>query len=344
MNDNNPPANWADRAVGFGAGLATALLFAVSTRGTGFAMALAYFSPAAPDDRRALGFSPLGRAGRRARRRCVAHRFAGISRSASPGCSAFGAPALSLATLARRAVPSNGRSGASATYVTPGALLAATVALSIIARRIGVAILDPALSRLRRRADALMTRFETPALDEVGPNMRTKCRAGIRRRTRQAPDLAERAGGRRQPRRRCSSPSISGWRRASWKFPAGCGGPGRRCLKIWRCRGLSRRLFAHRRRTGFHGRPRRRRSPAPSPPRSGLCLALQGLATLHALTRDNRFRGCLLSALYAVVFVLEPWSLLLLALFGLVESAFNLRARRARRLSIAKSEAKRSFQ
>ncbi len=66
---------------------------------------------------------------------------------------------------------------------------------------------------------------------------------------------------------------------------------------------------------------------------AGLCLALQGLATLHALTRDNKFRSFLLSALYAVVFVLEPWSLLTLALFGLVESALNLRARRTRRLS-----------
>jgi F0F1-type ATP synthase assembly protein I len=52
------------------------------------------------------------------------------------------------------------------------------------------------------------------------------------------------------------------------------------------------------------------------------------------LSRNARFRGALLSALYAVVFVLEPWSILVLALFGLVESVFNLRARRARRLSM----------
>ena len=68
MNDNNPPANWADRAVGLGAGLASALLFAASTRGTGLAMALAYFSPL-PLLIGALGFSALGAL---ARRRCSA--------------------------------------------------------------------------------------------------------------------------------------------------------------------------------------------------------------------------------------------------------------------------------
>src|SRR5579871_1342579 len=56
MNDNNPPANWPDRAVGFGAGLASALLFVVSTRGSSLSMALAYFS-ALPLIIGAAGFS-----------------------------------------------------------------------------------------------------------------------------------------------------------------------------------------------------------------------------------------------------------------------------------------------
>ena len=69
---------------------------------------------------------------------------------------------------------------------------------------------------------------------------------------------------------------------------------------------------------------------------SGFALMLQGLATLHALTRESRARGFLLSALWAAVtvfFLVAPPFLLAFALFGLIESVFSLRARKARRIS-----------
>src|SRR5664279_1315319 len=127
MNDNNPPANWADRAVGLGAGLATALLFAASTRGTGLAMALAYFSPL-PLLIGALGFSPLG---------AVVGALLGVvalTALLDPALLvAFGAPALIAGTLARRAFPvKQGDSAPLPQYVTPGALLTVLCALSIL--------------------------------------------------------------------------------------------------------------------------------------------------------------------------------------------------------------------
>ncbi len=140
MNDNNPPANWADRAVGLGAGLATALLFAASTRGTGLAMALAYFSPL-PLLIGALGFSALG---------ALAGALLGAALLAfllDPALgiaflAAFGAPALIVGALARRAFPvKQGELAPLPQYVTPGALLTVLCALAVIIAWIGVAVL-----------------------------------------------------------------------------------------------------------------------------------------------------------------------------------------------------------
>ena len=151
MNDNNPPANWADRAAGLGAGLATALLFAASARGTGVAMALAYFSPL-PLLIGALGFSALG---------ALAGALLGVlllSILLGPALGiaflvAFGAPALIVGALARRVFPvKQGDSAPLPQYVTPGALLTVVCALSVIDHLDRRRRPDPALSRLRRRA------------------------------------------------------------------------------------------------------------------------------------------------------------------------------------------------
>ncbi len=57
--------------------------------------------------------------------------------------------------------------------------------------------------------------------------------------------------------------------------------------------------------------------------------ALQGLGTLHVLTRRSRARTALLIAVYLVMFLLEPWALGLAALIGLADAFLPLRARRA---------------
>ena len=128
MNDNHPPANWPDRAVGFGAGLASALLFVVSTRGSSLSMALAYFS-ALPLIIGAAGFSFSRRrcSGRLPARRCCPPPpqlpfglgyFLG-----------FGAPALILAALLQVSLPSRDPSSPAPRFAAPGELLAAIIAL-----------------------------------------------------------------------------------------------------------------------------------------------------------------------------------------------------------------------
>ena len=329
MNDNNPPANWADRAVGLGAGLATALLFAASTRGTGLAMALAYFSPL-PLLIGALGFSALG---------ALAGALLGAALLAfllDPALgiaflAAFGAPALIVGALARRAFPvKQGESAPLPQYVTPGALLTVLCALAVIIAWIGVAVLTQHYHGFDAALEALMTRFKEP-LDQVVDNLK-KMSPGIEG----------------EPVKRLILLSAPAGVAASQTLLF--------AVNLW----LAARVVDI---SGRLGRPWPAlpenlvlpRVVAPAfviavgltfmggligalagafAAAASLCLAIQGLATLHVLTRDNKFRSFLLSALYAMVFVLEPWSLLALALFGLVESALNLRARRARRLSL----------
>ena len=164
MNDNNPPANWADRAVGLGAGLASALLFAASTRGSSLAMALAYFSPL-PLLIGALGFSLLGAllGSLCSARLCWPFRRMPCSVSAfswrlrrsrpdrrRPAVDAFpvqrGEPSSPLPRFvsARRAAR-----GDDARWPSPSPGL-------------GVAVLVPALSRLRRRLDSRADAFQAP--------------------------------------------------------------------------------------------------------------------------------------------------------------------------------------
>jgi hypothetical protein len=59
----------------------------------------------------------------------------------------------------------------------------------------------------------------------------------------------------------------------------------------------------------------------------GAAVALEGLAVIHALSRGIAWRGPMLGALYVLIF-LSGLPVVLLALLGLAESAFHIRARR----------------
>ncbi|CAH1660901.1 conserved membrane hypothetical protein [Hyphomicrobiales bacterium] len=57
--------------------------------------------------------------------------------------------------------------------------------------------------------------------------------------------------------------------------------------------------------------------------------ALQGLATLHALTRGKPGRPFILGLTYAILVIFLVWILPVLALFGIIDTLMGLRARRA---------------
>ncbi|UDL95237.1 YybS family protein [Lichenihabitans sp. PAMC28606] len=56
--------------------------------------------------------------------------------------------------------------------------------------------------------------------------------------------------------------------------------------------------------------------------------ALQGLATAHVLTRGFTARRAILAAIYVVTAMIMPWPLIALTLIGLVDCLFSLRFRR----------------
>jgi len=61
----------------------------------------------------------------------------------------------------------------------------------------------------------------------------------------------------------------------------------------------------------------------------GMGFALQGLATIHDLSRGLKYRTLLLGLVYVCLFLLmPPWPLIAFAVIGLVESAFCLRDRK----------------
>lgn len=62
----------------------------------------------------------------------------------------------------------------------------------------------------------------------------------------------------------------------------------------------------------------------------GILFALQGLATLHDLSRGMKFRTSLLCGLYLTLAFLLPWPLIILAVIGIVDAGFCLRDRKAR--------------
>lgn len=327
MNDNFPPANWPDRAVGFGAGLASALLFVVSTRGSSLAMALAYFSPL-PLMIGAAGFSfPAALLG----------AFAGAGLLVFAAKLPFGlafflgfaAPALILAALLQSRLPSRDPGSPAPRFAMPGDLLTVVILLAIGVASLGVGVLVSHYRGFDAALAAVLDRLG-PALDELVKELR--------------PISAE-----------LDADSIK--RLLVMSAPAGVAASQTLLLAV--------NLWLAARTIEISGRLRR---PWPTLPETlalprlvgpicllaaglsfkggligviggavaaatGFGLALQGLAALHGLTRDARFRGAWLSALYASVLVLQPWSIVILALFGLVDSLFALRARKARSLS-----------
>lgn len=331
MNDNHPPANWPDRAVGLGSGLASALLFAASSRGSGLEVALAYFSPL-PLLIGAIGFSaPAALAGALVGAFLLAHL-------AQPLLGliflfGFGAPALIAGALTRKGFAvKNGASGPMPQYFSPGALLAVVMSLAVIAAWLGVAALTDFYHGFEAALEALLRRFG-PDLDKLVENLR---------------DL---------------DPEVQGdaiKRLILLSAPAGVAASQTMLLAV--------NLWLAARAVDISGRLGR---PWPSLPEnlvlprlvapafviagglsliggltgalsgafaaaSGLCLMFQGLASLHAFTRESKYRGLLLSALWAVTmvfFLAAPPLLLAFTLFGLIESVFSLRARKARRSS-----------
>lgn len=61
-----------------------------------------------------------------------------------------------------------------------------------------------------------------------------------------------------------------------------------------------------------------------------IAYALQGFATLHVMTRGNAQRGALLGLTYGLCLMLMPWPLALAAMLGLADSFFDLRNRRGK--------------
>ncbi len=58
-----------------------------------------------------------------------------------------------------------------------------------------------------------------------------------------------------------------------------------------------------------------------------MAYALQGLSTIHAISRGFSARGLLLGALYTVLIVMPGWPVLALAAIGVAEGFFNFRGR-----------------
>ncbi len=323
MNDNNPPASWPDRAVAFGAGLAGALLFIVSTRGSSLAMALAYFAPL-PMMIGAAGFSLPG-----AMLGALAGAGALLAVAHPPLALAFlfgfAAPALALAAMIQSPFPSRNREAA-ARFATPGEMLETIILLSILSAGAGVAILLVHYRGFEPAMTAAMERF-APALDEVAKSL--------------APISGE-----------IGAEAVK--RLAIMSAPAGVAASQVLLLAVnlW----LAARTIevSERLRRPWPDLPENLALPRLLGPillvaaglafkgglvavlagivaaATGFGFALHGLAALHGLTRDVGFRGAWLAALYAAVMVLEPWSIVLLALFGLIESALSLRARKGR--------------
>jgi uncharacterized protein YybS (DUF2232 family) len=328
MNDNNPPGNWPDRAAALGAGLASAVLFAASTRGSGLSVALAYFCPL-PLLIGALGFSPLAAlAGA-----CLG--ALGVAASASPASGlsfllGFAAPALAVAVLARRALPAAADDAAPLPrYPAPGALLTFLFAFCVLTTWLGVAFVAHAHGGFDAALAALVQRYAEP-LDDVVENLRKMPAefdaATIKRMILLGAPAAIAAS-------QTLLLAVNLWLAA--RVVEISGRLGRPWPALPEHLALPRLLapafliacglcFSG----GLIGALAGAFAAA-----AGLCLAIQGLAVLHALSRDSKLRGALLSAVYAAALVLQPWSLVTLALLGVAESAFCLRARKARRLA-----------
>ncbi len=347
MNDNNPPANWPDRAIGVGAALASALLFAASTRGSSLALALAYFTPL-PLLIGAFGFSLLG---------AVVGAMLGamlLSHLGQPllGVAfflAFAAPSLIVAAVAQREIPArdnlpdqqNPGQGNPAKALAPqprhfgpGVLLAVALALSTLAAWAGVAALTAHFHGFDAALKAMLAQFG-PSLDEVVKELR-----------KMSPDVEADAVKRlillATPAGVAASQTlllaVNLWLAGRTVEVSGrLGRPWPDLPENLVLPRLIAPIFVIAAGVSFDGGLVGALAGALAAA-CGLCLAIQGLAAIHAFSRELRLRGFMLAALYAFVFALEPWSLMALALFGLVESVLSLRVRKERRRLSIKTE------
>jgi hypothetical protein len=328
MNDNFPPANWPDRAVAFGAGLASALLFVVSTRGSSLAMALAYFSPL-PLMIAAAGFSfPAALLGALAGAALLA--FAAQLPFGLGYFLGFAGPALLLAALLQAPLPSRDPASPAPRFMTPGALLATIILLAIGVAGLGVVVLVSHYHGFDAALTAILKRLG-PALDELASGLRPVAPDFEADKIKRLLVMSAPAGVAASQTLLLAvnlwlaarTIEISGRLRRPWpSLPENLSLPRLVAPAFMLAAGLSFKggLF------GVLG--------GAVAAATGFGLALHGLAALHGLTRDSRFRGAWLSGLYAAVLVLEPWSVVVLAVFGLIDSAFSLRARKARSTTV----------
>ena len=165
MNDNHPPASWPDRAVGLGAGVAGALLFVVSTRGTSVAMALACFAPL-PLMIGAAGFSLPGAM-------VGALIGAGVLLAAAHAPFAlafllgFAVPSLALAAMVQSPLPSRVTRAPASRFAAPRAMLGTVFLLAILVTGAGVALsLTPHYHGFEPAMTAAL-QHSAPELDEL---------------------------------------------------------------------------------------------------------------------------------------------------------------------------------
>jgi hypothetical protein len=341
MNDNNPPTDWSDRLVGFGAGLASALLFAASTRGTGLAMALAYVC-ILPLLIGAIGFSALASlTGAGAGALLLA--YAGEPLLGIAFFLGFGVPGFLLGGLAgwsyRLTAPDDApESTRSPTYhLSPGALLAGAVLVAACAAWTLTGALIWSEGGYHAALEAALAEYG-PALDPT-----------LQKLAKVAPDLdlaqAKKIIVLSFPAAVAASQTlllafnlwlaaraidISGRLDRAWPplpettvLPRGLG------LAFLVAVGL---CFAGESVAVFAGA---------FAAAAGVALSLQGLAAAHALTRDHSQRGAILASVYSVTLVgvaVAPPLLIALVVFGLAESALSLRARKAARAKTANTE------
>jgi hypothetical protein len=334
MNDNNPPTDWSDRMVGFGAGLSSALLFAASTRGTGLAMALAYVC-ILPLLIGAVGFSALASVTGAA----MGALFLGYAGEPLLGAAfflGFGVPGFVLGWMAgwtyRLKTPEDAP-GSAPEYLpyrlAPGPLLGGAVLLATCAAW----VLTGALIWSEGGFDAALA----AALREYGPALDPT----LQKLAKVAPDLdlalAKKTVVLSFPGAVAASQTLllafNLWLAARAVDVSGRLGrvwpPLPETLVLSRGFGLAfvfavGLCFASAPVAVFAG------AFAAS---AGVGLALQGLATAHALSRGHSQRGPILAALYSVTLVgvaVAPPILIVLVVFGLAESVLSLRARKAR--------------
>jgi len=341
MNDNNPPTDWSDRLVGFGAGLASALLFAASTRGTGLAMALAYVC-ILPLLIGAVGFSAFAALAGAA----VGALSLGLAGAPLLGVAfflGFGTPGFLLGLMAswtyRLKKPEDAPESTPdflSYRLAPGALLGGAVLLSTCA---AWALAGALIWSEGGFAPALQA-----ALNEYGPALD----GALKKLAKAVPELdlalAKKVVVLSFPGAAAASQTLllafNLWLAA--RAVDISGRLGRAWPPLPETTILSYRFglafliavalcFAGERVAVFAGA---------FAAAAGVALALQGLATVHALSRTHSQRGAILATLYAVTLVgvaVAPPILLTLVMFGLIESVLSLRVRKAR-AKIAKIE------